>query len=123
LACSEDKNGGSVDADATTSMHAASTDDAAANAGGAQPSNRDERDGTVQIADSKLKGSVEDGIHEFLGIRGAARGGLRWRRPQPLAKWSGTRLAQEFGPRCAQNESMTLTNAASDQEDCLYLNV
>jgi para-nitrobenzyl esterase len=100
----------------------AATADAATPAGDAGPELPPNQ---VEIETGRLEGSVDDGIHKFLGIPYAAppTGALRWRRPQPVEKWSGVKAASEFGPRCAQNESTTLMNAASTDEDCLYLNV
>jgi len=60
---------------------------------------------------------------EFLGIPYAAPpvGALRWRPPQPAARWSGVRDATQFAPHCAQSASPF--GQASTSEDCLYLNV
>lgn len=79
----------------------------------------------VTLADGELAGSSEAGIQQFLGIPYAKPpiGELRFRRAQPNAAWSGVRAATTFGPRCAQNESTVLMNAASADEDCLYVNV
>jgi para-nitrobenzyl esterase len=60
----------------------------------------------------------------FKGIPFAAPpvGSLRWRVPQPVARWEGVRAADAFGPVCMQNAA----GGAADQkvsEDCLYLNV
>ncbi len=79
----------------------------------------------VTVENGQLEGKVEDGINQFLGIPYAQPpvGALRWLRPKPAANWSGVRAATDFGKRCAQNESQVLMNAASMDEDCLYLNV
>jgi para-nitrobenzyl esterase len=60
---------------------------------------------------------------EFLGIPYAAPpvGDLRWRAPQPAARWHGVRDATKFGNHCPQNA--TPFGVASTTEDCLYLNV
>jgi para-nitrobenzyl esterase len=60
----------------------------------------------------------------FLGIPYALPpvGELRWRPPQPIAKWNGLRKATEFGPACPQLPSRWFPNIAWG-EDCLYLNV
>ena len=57
-------------------------------------------------------------MHIYRGIPYAAPpvGNLRWRAPQPPARWEGVRKAEQFGPVCTQ------TNPQS-REDCLYLNV
>ena len=50
------------------------------------------RSGTVQ-------GKDDGKVKSFLGIPYAAPpvGDLRWRAPQPVAKWSAVRKATEFG--------------------------
>ena len=62
-------------------------------------------------------------IRIFKGIPFAAPpvGALRWKAPQPVARWDGVRKADEFGPRCMQGNRNNQQPAAS--EDCLYLNV
>ena len=79
----------------------------------------------VTIADGQLEGVVDGKTRKFLGIPYAKPpvGELRWKLPQKNDKWSGVRDASMFGPRCAQLASATLMNAASEEEDCLYLNV
>ncbi|MET0340354.1 MAG: carboxylesterase/lipase family protein [Polyangiales bacterium] len=64
-------------------------------------------------------------VNKFLGIPYAKPpvGPLRWKRPERPEPWSEPRDATKFGKRCAQNESLVLQNAASADEDCLYLNV
>ena len=51
-----------------------------------------------------VKGTLEDGLSVFRGIPYAAPpvGDLRWRAPQPAAKWEGVRKATEFGRACMQ---------------------
>jgi para-nitrobenzyl esterase len=67
-----------------------------------------------------IEGSTP-GIRVFKGIPFAAPpiGALRWRPPQPPAKWEGVRPASEFGPRCMQGNG----TSRDVSEDCLYLNV
>ena len=67
-------------------------------------------------------------IRVFKGIPFAAppTADNRWRPPQPVAHWSGTRPAGEYGPRCTQGGPPGGPNAAAappTSEDCLYLNV
>jgi para-nitrobenzyl esterase len=62
-------------------------------------------------------------MDEFLGIPYAAPpvGPLRWRPPQPPARWTGIREATAFAPHCPQPPSGF--GVASTSENCLYLSV
>jgi para-nitrobenzyl esterase len=81
---------------------------------------------TVQVEGGLLEGTVENGLQVFRGIPFAAPpvNAGRWKEPQPLQAWSGTRRADHFGPACPQGqisaEGMLGENIS---EDCLYLNV
>jgi para-nitrobenzyl esterase len=73
-----------------------------------------------------VRGIDSGGAREFLGIPYAAPpvGSLRWRPPQPAARWTGIRDASKPGNVCAQNGSIvTGVPVTSTAEDCLYLNV
>lgn len=61
-------------------------------------------------------------ISVYKGIPFAAPpvGELRWKAPQPAAKWTGVRKADQFGATCAQTSN---DNKQSISEDCLNLNV
>src|SRR5262245_58799684 len=72
------------------------------------------------------------GVRAFKGIPFAAPpvGALRWREPQPVAKWTGIRQADKFGSPCVQpkgngrlNIAIDLPDSPPPSEDCLYLNV
>jgi para-nitrobenzyl esterase len=72
------------------------------------------------------------GVRVFKGIPFAAPpvGELRWRPPQPVAKWTGVRNADKFGDVCVQpkgvgrlNVSVDLPDSPAASEDCLYLNI
>jgi para-nitrobenzyl esterase len=82
---------------------------------------------TVTIEMGKIKGSVSEGVISFKGIPYAAPpvGELRWRPPQPAAKWSGVREANAYGHDCMQlpfpSDAAPLGTTPS--EDCLVLNV
>jgi para-nitrobenzyl esterase len=82
---------------------------------------------TVSVEEGKLAGKTNDdsSVRSFLGIPYAKPpvGDLRFKEPQKVEPWKDVREAKDFGGRCAQNASATLMNAASDTEDCLYLNV
>jgi para-nitrobenzyl esterase len=87
----------------------------------------------VQLDSGLLSGSAESssGVRAFKGIPFAAPpvGELRWKAPQPVAKWNGTRSASDFGHICIQPPGQGRLNIAvlpdspPMSEDCLYLNV
>ena len=62
-----------------------------------------------------LAGSAEQGIHIWRGIPYAAPpvGPLRWRAPQPAARWQDIDYCRELGGG----------DPGAFSEDCLYLNV
>src|SRR5262245_23252918 len=85
----------------------------------AQPS----RGALIHLADGDVQGEVNGETRQFLGIPYAAPPvrTLRWRPPAPAIPWQGVLQANAFAPACAQLASVQ--GPASDQEDCLYLNV
>src|ERR1039457_5819331 len=76
----------------------------------------------VKVEGGLVQGTAEEGLTVYRGIPFAAPpvGDLRWRGPQPAAKWDGVIPATKFGPGCIQG--MGNPNS-STSEDCLYLNV
>ncbi|MGA8231489.1 MAG: carboxylesterase family protein [Candidatus Acidiferrales bacterium] len=60
----------------------------------------------------------------FLGVPYASPpvGDLRWKPPQPVSKWKGTRKATKFAAVCPQLPAAWLPTLPWN-EDCLYLNV
>ncbi|MCB2108402.1 MAG: carboxylesterase family protein [Rhodobacteraceae bacterium] len=81
----------------------------------------------IRIESGLVSGIEHDGVQSFKGIPFAAPpvGKLRWRAPQPPAKWDGTRKADDFGPVCWQeprNEDDPIA-AMPMSEDCLSLNI
>jgi hypothetical protein len=54
----------------------------------------------VKVEGGLLQGTSEDGLSVYRGIPFAAPpvGDLRWRAPQPAAKWEGVKQADKFGP-------------------------
>ena len=77
----------------------------------------------------KVKGkTINDGkVRAFLGIPYAAPpvGDLRWKAPQPSAKWKGTRDATSYGSRCLQGREFDdmVFQDSGPSEDCLFLNI
>ena len=72
-------------------------------------------------------------VRVFKGIPFAAPpvGDLRWRPPQPPARWTGVRTADRFSDNCMQRRADGAAfppyggdrSATTMSEDCLYLNV
>jgi para-nitrobenzyl esterase len=84
----------------------------------------------VRVESGELQGVVNDGVASFKGIPFAAppAGDLRWRPPQPAAKWTGVRQAANFGADCMQGRfgpppAPGAPPAPAPSEDCLFLNV
>jgi para-nitrobenzyl esterase len=84
---------------------------------------------TIKTEQGKATGkTINDGkVKAFLGLPYAAPpvGDLRWKAPEPPAKWKGERDATKFGAHCAQNhvfDDMVFQDAGPS-EDCLFLNV
>jgi para-nitrobenzyl esterase len=79
----------------------------------------------VQTNRGPVRGFVKKGVDTFLGIPYAAPpvGDLRWRPPQPHAKWHRPLNATAYGPTCPQITTLGAFATPSDTENCLYLNV
>ena len=75
----------------------------------------------VMVENGMVQGASEDGLAVYRGIPFAAPpvGDLRWRAPQPAAKWEGVRPAAKFGPKPIQGSR----TGADMSEDCLHLNI
>jgi para-nitrobenzyl esterase len=106
---------------------------------------------TVRLDSGAISGTTgaSGQVRIFKGVPYAAApiGALRWRAPQPVARWDGVRKADEFGPRCMQGggagrrggdggrrgaargregaaQAPPATGAGQPvSEDCLFLNV
>jgi para-nitrobenzyl esterase len=99
---------------------------------------------TVTVDSETLQGEyvgADKNVAAFLGIPYAAPpvGDLRWKPPQPVKAWKGTRPARQFGPACPQPDMMgeflksAVKTLGGDEslvpalgptsEDCLSLNV
>lgn len=84
---------------------------------------------TVKTAQGKVHGkTINNGkVKAFQGLPYAAPpiGDLRWKAPQPAAKWKGVREATDYAAHCAQGkvfDDMIFQDKGAS-EDCLYLNV
>jgi len=84
---------------------------------------------SIKTEQGKVQGKSINGgkVNAFLGLPYAAPpiGDLRWKAPQPAAKWKGDRDATKFAAHCAQNHvfDYMVFQDAGPSEDCLYLNV
>jgi para-nitrobenzyl esterase len=89
--------------------------------------------GPLRIDSGLISGTTDaSGITAYLGIPFAAPpvGPLRWRPPQPVARWEGVRQANQFGASCMQDEvgsrlpwTPEFMTHGPISEDCLFLNV
>lgn len=77
-----------------------------------------------------ISGTLGEGadVRIFRGIPFAAppTGANRWREPQPIVPWQGTRACTEFSAACPQTDALTRgfgVPMPTLSEDCLYLNV
>jgi len=89
----------------------------------------------VKIEGGYISGTVnaKGDIHIFKGIPFAAPpvGVLRWKAPQPVISWDGTKTCDKFGPSPMQNKPAPFSMWSEEflipkepiSEDCLYLNV
>lgn len=82
---------------------------------------------SATVTGGRVEGVITDGVASFKGIPFAAApvGELRWKAPQAVAAWSGTKKAETYGPSCMQDPNMVKLFGAPPaiSEDCLYLNV
>jgi len=125
-----DSDDTSTDEKAATGNVAGSSGGSAAAGGSAATSTGGDNaiTNTVVTAAGAVVGDVaEDSGKRVLIFRGVPyaappTGDLRWKPPQPLAKWTEPRMATEWGYRCPQGES-TLSSPGPMGEDCLNLNV
>ncbi len=85
----------------------------------------------VDATAGKIKGELLDeasGLRAYRGIPFAAApvGDLRWKAPQPAAKWAGELDATRFGNICPQLPLLAMMTGEplpDSSEDCLFLNV
>jgi para-nitrobenzyl esterase len=78
----------------------------------------------VVTTSGPVQGLAHDGVREFRGIPYAAApvANLRFELPAPVQPWTSVRKATAYGSPCPQVVRYGLTEA-SDDEDCLFLNV
>lgn len=83
----------------------------------------------IRTTKGKVEGAAANGVTVFKGIPFAKPpiGDLRWRPPEPMKSWEGTRRADSFGKACIQPviemEGFEPILPEDQSEDCLYLNV
>jgi para-nitrobenzyl esterase len=83
----------------------------------------------VSVDGGQIAGIVDRGVRVFKGIPYAAPpvGPLRWRPPQAVIAWKGTRDALSFGAECPQTQyaagSVYIRPLPPQSEDCLFVNV
>lgn len=88
---------------------------------------------TATITGGKIVGEIKDEIQIFKGIPFAAPpvGDLRWKAPQAVIPWKGTKSCLTFGPSPMQDPPVPffcwteeyLIPKEPISEDCLYLNI
>lgn len=100
----------------------------------AQPSHANSLSAKVETTAGSIEGTQEKtGILSFKGIPYAAPpvNNLRWKAPQALEAWEGTRECKNFGPSPMQSSPEPFYMWSAEflipkepiSEDCLYLNV
>jgi len=80
----------------------------------------------VDTVEGRLRGSRENGVCIFRGLRYASApvGPARFREAPPLAKWSGVRDALAWGHPALQAPHQTFgVGEPAPDEDCLFLNI
>ena len=82
---------------------------------------------TIRTDNGTVRGQVAEGVDSWKGIPFAAPpvGPLRWRAPQPAAKWTGVRDATRYSSDCMQKPfpSDAAPLGTTPAEDCLYANI
>lgn len=81
----------------------------------------------AEIANGKLRGTVENGVAAFKGIRygQSTAGRNRFLLPQPVKPWAGVQNATRLGHPCPQDnpDFPAWLDPMPESEDCLVLNV
>ena len=106
------------------------SDEAPSTSGGVSSSYVVSAEAKVAVTGGEIQGAnLGSGVRAFLGVPFAAPpvGNLRWKAPQPVVAWSGTKLTQTNPPAAIYSAAavrlngMTTTHPTS--EDALYLNM
>jgi len=81
----------------------------------------------VAVSGGLIQGQQQGRVIAYKGIPYAAPpvGNLRWRAPQPVTKWQGVKVLENYAPDCMQKPFAgdAAPLATTPSEDCLYLNV
>lgn len=85
----------------------------------------------VETSYGAIRGAISDLESDVISYKGIPFAkppvnDLRWRAPEPPARWSGTLNATNFGADCAQSYSslgMFSSGSENISEDCLYMNI
>ncbi|WP_129782402.1 carboxylesterase/lipase family protein [Peristeroidobacter soli] len=93
--------------------------------GGAHVDARSKHQRVVRTQAGYIKGFVENGAEQFLGVPYAKPpvGELRWANPVALEPWPEVRDATAYASPCPQQKTLGNFSMPSVNEDCLYLNV
>jgi len=77
--------------------------------------------GLLKVEGGWIQGTVTEDLAIYKGIPFAAPpvGELRWKAPQPAAKWEGVKQTKAYAPAAFQGGNPP----SGKSEDCLYLNV
>src|SRR5215467_1686455 len=81
----------------------------------------------VETVYGPVRGSGDGRVTAWKGVRYAASptGDLRWRGPEPPARWTTVADASQFGPVCPQpvDPRIPIDLGAPQGDDCLTLNI
>jgi para-nitrobenzyl esterase len=88
------------------------------------------KDAKVTVTGGEIQGTnLGSGVRSFLGVPFAAPpvGNLRWKAPQPVVSWSGTKATQTNPPAAIYSAAPVTLNGMTTPwttgEDALYLNM
>lgn len=90
------------------------------------PAGAQHRSAPAKTDAGQVAGTTQGQVISYRGLPYAAPpvGPLRWKAPQPVARWTGVRDATAYGAACPQPERKEFWAQVGRQgEDCLFLNV